>query len=90
MNIKQTVKELHWKADQLVKQAERYRAIASELETLEDLDGGPNPTSYNITPVESKKGSQKRHLSAAARRKIGEAQRKRWAALRNNRIRRIA
>ena len=83
MNLKQTAKELRWKASQLDMQAEQYRNVANDLEKLE---GDPKVPSLLPSSSKAMKELQssdsgpkkKRQLSAAARQKIAKAQKTRW------------
>lgn len=81
MNIKQTVQELHWKADQLIKQAERYRKIAADLEEIEN----ELPVETNIFNAPVPRPSKKYKLPEAVRHRMSKAQKARWENFRQNR-----
>jgi len=74
MNIKQTVKELQWKANQLAAEAEKHREAARVLEALDQTTAVQAVAALNPQPPKGK-----RTMSAAARKRIAAAQRARWA-----------
>jgi hypothetical protein len=67
--------------DGIIKELKQERArIDSALSALEQLTPGVNKTTPHIQAAASNgAGKKRRRMSAAARKAIGDAQRKRWA-----------
>jgi hypothetical protein len=58
--------------------AAQHREIADLMEKIEAIKAGGTATKATKAPA-AKKGKGKRKMTEAAKKKIGDAQRKRWA-----------
>jgi hypothetical protein len=65
---------------EIIRRLEKQRgAIERALAALRDIEGAGVPVKRRGRPPGKKKRGGKRHMSAEARARIGEATRKRWA-----------